>query len=221
MDRMKIVLGNKAYSSWSMRPWIALKLTGVDFDEEVIPLDREDTAEQIGRISPSKLVPVLIDETENVIWESLAIIEYLAERFPDVYLWPKDAAARAMARCVSSEMHAGFHPLRQTLPMNLFADTQSVRLSPAVQGDISRMSAIFTECRSRFGKDGPFLFGERSAADAMFAPAITRFKTYGVHLDDPVRAYAETILDWDPVVQWYRDARDEPLRIAAVDQLVS
>lgn len=221
MDRMKIVLGNKAYSSWSMRPWIALKLIGVDFDEEVIPLDRDDTAEQIGRVSPSKLVPVLIDETENVIWESLAIIEYLAERFPDVYLWPKDAAARAMARCVSSEMHAGFYPLREALPMNLFADTQSVRLSPAVQGDINRILAVFSECRSRFGDDGPFLFGERSAADAMFAPVITRFKTYGVHLDGPARAYAETILDWDPVVQWYREARAEPLRIEAVDQLVS
>src|SRR6516164_5477387 len=158
MAQLKIVIGNKKYSSWSLRGWLALKHTGEPFEEILVPLDQPSTREQLLRHSPSGRVPVLIDG-DTVVWDSLAICEYLNERFPDRNLWPKDATARAMARSVSAEMHSGFFALREHLPMKFRETFPSKPLRPDVKADISRILQLWNDCRSRFGAGGPFLFG--------------------------------------------------------------
>ena len=210
-----IVLGNKNYSSWSLRPWLALKQTGIPFDEEVICLDQTDTAERIRRHSPSGKVPCLIHEGRT-IWESLAICEYLAERFPEAKLWPADFAVRTHARCVANEMHAGFAKLRQNLPMDIRSElkAKSRAAIPEVARDIRRVAALWRDCRERFGRagvhgHGPFLFGGFTIADAMFAPVTTRFATYDVTLDDTCQAYVDAVLTWPAMAEWIAAAETE------------
>ncbi len=206
---LTLVIGNKNYSSWSMRPWLALKKSGVAFEEVVIALDRPETRAEIFKHSPSGFVPTLKDD-ELTIWESLAICEYLAERFPDTGLWPKDPSARAIARSVSSEMHAGFSALRNNMPMNCRGDAPGKGRAPGVQEDINRISAIWRDCRARFGSNGPYLFGGFSIADAMYAPVVSRFVTYQVDLDADAKAYVNTMWADPAVAAWVEGARREP-----------
>ena len=204
-----LVLGNKAYSSWSLRPWLALKRTGVPFEEVVIPLRQPDTRAAILAHSPAGKVPVL-RHGERTIWDSLAIIEYLADAHPAARLWPQDPHARAVARAISAEMHAGFLPLRKALPMDLKARHPGLAFDAEVEADIARIQAIWRDARARFGADGPFLFGAFTAADAMYAPVVTRFDTYAVALDPVCRAYADAVLTLPEMREWTAAAQAEP-----------
>ena len=177
---LQLVIGNKNYSSWSFRPWLAMKVARIPFEETVIPLDTPDFKSRITALSGAGKVPVLIDG-DTCVWESLAILEYLAEKFPEAGLWPQDAQARAHARAISAEMHAGFQPLRRQLPMNMRRPVKPQRLEADAETDVQRIEAIWSHCRARFGQGGgPFLHGAFGAADAMYAPVVSRFHTYGV-----------------------------------------
>jgi glutathione S-transferase len=204
---LTLVVGNKAYSSWSLRPWLLLANGGIDFDEVRIPLDRDDSAAALARWSPSGKVPVLLDDGLTV-WESLAIVEHLAERFPARCGWPRDGAARATARAVGAEMHAGFGALRAQMVFNCRA-RRRVAIDADAQRDIDRVQALWGACRTRFGAGGPWLFGAFSPADAMFAPVALRFATYGPPLDDTARAYVATVESHPAVQRWIAAARLE------------
>jgi glutathione S-transferase len=208
MAGLFLLIGNKKYSSWSLRAWLVLKQAGLAFEEKLVPLDRPDTRASILKYSPSGKVPFLRHGNVEV-WESLAIGEYLAEAFPAAGLWPKDVVARARARTVSSEMHAGFGDLRRYLPMDVGRDLKSESRAQHVAGDIARIQQIWTDCRQRFGQEGPFLFGRFSIADAMFAPVVTRFQTYGVTLDPVCAAYRDTIMNLPAMKEWVEAARRE------------
>jgi glutathione S-transferase len=206
---MKLVIGNKNYSSWSMRPWLALKVAGLSFEEEVIALDRPDTQARIRDHSPTGKVPVLIDGLVTV-WESLAIIEYVAEKAPGAGLWPADATARAQARAISTEMHAGFSALRQFMPMNLWREKRPRGDVPDdVRADIMRVTGLWHDTRARFGHDGPFLFGTFSAADCMYVPVVTRLETYAVPVDAGTRSYMNAVLRQRFFVEWMKGALAE------------
>lgn len=205
---MRIVIGTQKWSSWSMRPWLVLKRTGQPFTETVVTLREHGTTEQAIQAagSPSGLVPVLIDGAVTV-WDSLAISEYLADKFPAANLWPADAATRALARAAAAEMHAGFHSLRGECPMDLSAPVHAATLSEATHKDIRRIVALWTDLRGRFGGAGPFLMGDWSIADAFFTPVATRFRTYGVRLSDfgdggEAGRYAETLLETPEFKAW-------------------
>jgi glutathione S-transferase len=213
MEKLTLVIANKAYSSWSLRPWLALKHAGAAFDEVVIPLRQPDTPANIAKWSPAGKVPVL-RHGDVTIWESIAILEYLAELFPNAGLWPADRAARAHARTISAEMHAGFVALRSHFNMNLRRRRPKSGRMPEVEQDIARITAMWRDCRARFGHGGPFLFGSFSNADAMYAPVVTRFETYEVALDGECRAYADAILALPAMRTWYADAVAEPWTIA-------
>jgi len=206
---LHLVIGNKNYSSWSFRPWVAMKAAGIAFDETVISLEARDFKERVSAISGAGRVPVLIDGDVRV-WESLAILEYLAEKFPDAGLWPRQPAARAHARAVASEMHAGFLPLRRHLPMNVWRPVRERALEAGAAADAARVDAIWCECRSRFGAGGPFLYGAFSAADAMYAPVVWRFHTYAVPLSDAARGYMASMLELPAFAEWREAARREP-----------
>ena len=209
MTTLTIVIGNKAYSSWSLRGWLGVRMTGQTFEEVVIPLDHSDTHQRILEQSPSGRVPALhIDGT--VVWESLAILETLAERFPEAGLLPKDAGARAAARAVSSEMHAGFAPLRRDMPMDLKRLRHGEGQTPDAIADVRRVTELWRDCRERFGAKGPFLFGAFTIADAMYAPVVTRFHTYGVSLDPVSQAYCRAIEDLPAMKAWRTAAEQEP-----------
>lgn len=216
MPKLKIVLGNKNYSSWSFRPWLVLKHLGVPFDEIVIPLDQPSTHAEIKKYSPSGRLPVLVDG-DRLIWDSLSICEYLHEQFEDRGLWPADAGARAWARSVSAEMHSGFQALRQDCPMKIRESLPGRVIRPEVQQDIDRIVGLWSDCRRRFGASGPFLFGAFSIADAMYAPVVSRFKTYGVPLEKIQAAYAEAIWSLPAVQEWLAAARAETHRMARYD----
>lgn len=207
---LHLVIANKRYSSWSLRAWLVLAHFEIPFTETLIPLDQPDTHERILALSPSGRVPCLIDGPERV-WDSLAIIETLAERFPDLPIWPRDAAARARARAISAEMHAGFTGLRSAYPMNLgkrFA--RKARGGEAAARDIARIEAIWRETRAEFGEAGPFLFGAFSAADAFYAPVATRFDTYDVPVAPETRAYIDAVLALPAMAAWREAALAEP-----------
>jgi glutathione S-transferase len=204
-----LVVGNKNYSSWSLRPWLAMRQAGIAFDEVVIPLYRPESKAAILAQSPAGKVPVL-RHGDRVVWDSLAIMEYLAETCPDAAFWPENPAARALARCISAEMHAGFQALRGGMSMNLREHLPGQGRSDAVAADIARVTAIWRECRERFGEPGPFLFGRFSIADAMYAPVATRFRTYAVELDPVCQAYADTILALPSFLEWQAAAEAEP-----------
>ena len=207
---MKLIVGNKNYSSWSLRPWLAMKVAGIVFTEQRIPLYGPGSKEQILAFSPAGKVPCLIDGTREgslVVWDSLAICEYLAEKKPS--LWPRDSAARAVARSVSAEMHSGFTSLRTHMSMNIRKHYPDKGRTPEVLADIGRILAMWSDCRARFGQDGPFLFGQFSIADAMYAPVVLRFRTYAVELPPACRAYADAILALPAMQEWMEAARAE------------
>jgi glutathione S-transferase len=201
---MKLVIGNKNYSSWSLRVWLAMAETGIPFDEVLIPLDQPDTKARIAEYSPSGRVPTLVDG-DIAVWETLAILEYLAERFPEKQLWPADSKARAVARAIASEMHSGFVALRSAAPMNLWRPVEAFPLTPEVEADVKRITTLWRDARQRFGAGGPFLFGRFSNADAMYAPIATRLRTYAIPVDDVSAAYVETIHAMASFRRW-RDA---------------
>jgi len=202
MAEFTLVIGDKNISSWSLRPWLALKHLGVAFDEEQVRLRQPDTRQQNLRHAPSGKVPVL-KHNGLVIWDSLAISEYLAEQFPACHLWPADAAARATARACSAEMHAGFQALRTHLPMDILGrfpgrghDGEGVAL------DIARVQEIWLQARARFGAGGPFLFGAFGIADAMYAPVVSRFLTYAVECPPECRVYMENVWNMPAMQEW-------------------
>ena len=199
-----LVIANKCYSSWSLRPWLLLRELGIGFDEVLIPLGQPDTRERILRHSPAGRVPVLLDG-DVTVWESLAIAEYAAERWPAAGVWPADAGARALARAVSSEMHAGFAALRGGCPMNLGKRYAARDRGEGVARDAARIEALWADARARFGRGGPFLFGAFSAADAMYAPVVTRFDTYAIPVGPDARAYMDAVLSLPSFGEW-RDA---------------
>jgi len=206
---MHLVIGNKLYSSWSLRAWIALSAFDIAFEETVIAMYRPDTRERMLSYGPTGKVPVLIDG-DVTVWESLAIMEYLAERFPDKAIWPADRAARAHARCAASEMHAGFTGLRSTCPMNL-----TKRFAPKDRGeecaaDVARLEQLWSEARTRFGSGGAFLYGAFSAADAMFAPVVSRLDTYQIAVNADTRRYMDAVLNHPAFLAWKESALQEP-----------
>lgn len=207
---MRIVIGDKQWSSWSLRPWLALRRTGAAFEEIPVALRQgEATTAAIGRYSPSKLAPALIDG-DLVIWDSLAICEYLAETFPAAKLWPDDAALRAIGRSAACEMHSGFQSLRGECPMALEVEPRSVDISEATQKDVRKIVERWSQLLARSG--GPFLLGEWSIADAFYTPVATRFRTYGIKLSDhgdagPAGAYAERLLETPEFLEWERAAK--------------
>jgi len=212
MADMTLYVGNKNYSSWSLRPWLALRQAGLEFDEVVIPLDEAATSENIRRHSPSGRVPVL-RHGELTVWESLSICEYASELAPEAGLWPADRAARAVARSAASEMHAGFAALRGHFPMNMRSSFPDRGASTEAQADINRVTALWRDCRKRFGEGGPFLFGAFSIADAMFAPVVSRFRTYKIDLDEVASAYVEAVWSLPALQDWVAAARKEPMVI--------
>ena len=206
---LSLIVGNKNYSSWSFRPWIAMKAAGIAFTEEVISLDARDFKERVSKISGTGKVPVLDDNGVHV-WESLAILEYLAERFPGARLWPSDAAARAHARAISSEMHAGFVPLRRACPMNMWRPVKKRELADDAMANVRRIESMWRQCRERYGAGGPFLFGTFGAADAMYAPVVSRFHTYDVAVGAAARAYMDAVMALPAWAEWYAAALKEP-----------
>ncbi|MBT6094803.1 MAG: glutathione S-transferase family protein [Rhodospirillaceae bacterium] len=204
-----LIIGNRNYSSWSLRGWLVMKLTGAAFNVVVIPLDLPESRNAIQAHSAAGKVPILRHGSLTV-WDTLAIAEYLAELFPDKHLWPDDTEARARARSVASEMHSGFAALREHLPMDLRVHAPGGKVGPGVGEDISRINTLWTDCRRRFGGDGPFLFGDFCIADAFFAPVVGRFRTYGIELSGEAAAYAEAIWQWPDMQAWLDAANDEP-----------
>jgi glutathione S-transferase len=207
-----LTIGNKNYSSWSLRPWILLKHLGLEFTERLMPLDTPEFARDVGGVSPTRRVPVLEHDGLRV-WDSLAICEYACEIAGRG--WPRDRAARAVARSVSAEMHSGFSILRSQWPMNARAEDRRTPASPERAADIARIEQIWSDCRQRFGAAGPWLFGEYSVADAMYAPVVLRFRTYGAPLREPSSAYVATVLADAHMREWLAAARAESWIIEA------
>jgi glutathione S-transferase len=206
---LELYIGNKCFSSWSLRPWLALKHHGIPFTEKFVRLRQSDTAQRLLEVSPSGRVPVLHHDG-RVVWDTLAILEYLAELFPGKHLWPAGTTARAFARSVSAEMHSGFVEVRNQWGMNLRRPKVHKPLTEAGQKQANRIEQLWRDCRARFGKDGPFLFGTFTAADAMYAPVVTRFDTYGGTLAPDTRAYVDAVLTLPAMKEWYAGAAAEP-----------
>ncbi len=207
-----LIIANKAYSSWSLRPWILLRQFGVPFDETTVQLDRAETRADILRYSPAARCPVLLDG-DRAIWDSLAIIEYVAEALPDRAVWPRDAAARARARSLSAEMHSGFMALRSHLPTNFRRTVRERSLTPEAAADIARIEQAFASARQEFGGRGDFLFGDFSAADAMFAPVVNRLHVYAAPVAPSTRAYMDAIMALPAWADWREGAFAEPWTI--------
>ncbi|MEO5373264.1 MAG: glutathione S-transferase family protein [Alphaproteobacteria bacterium] len=201
MDDLTLVIGDRNISSWSLRPWLALKMAGATFAEETVRLRRPETKTEIAARSPSGRVP-LLRHGALAVWESLAICEYVNELFPAAHLWPEARDARAVARAVANEMHAGFAPLRQNMPMDILGRKPGEGMTPEVADNIRRITGLWADCRGRFGRRGPFLFGGFTIADAMYAPVVTRFVTYGVALDPTAAAYVASITGLAPMKEW-------------------
>ena len=206
--RPVLYIGNKNYSSWSLRAWLGLKVAGIDFEERLGPLRTDEWAAKAPVFSPTAKVPAFYDGTKT-IWEALGILEYIADSRPDTLLWPLDIDVRAIARAVSLEMHGGFSALRTHMPMNCRQSLPGLGRADGVDKDIARIAGIFKMCRTQYGQGGDFLFGDFSIADAMYAPVVTRFKTYGVDLDPVGNAYMQAILDLPAMKEWYADAAAE------------
>jgi glutathione S-transferase len=206
---MKLILGNKNYSSWSMRPWLAMKVAGLPFEEEVISLNAPEFKSRLLQVSGTGKVPTLIDG-EARIWESLAILEYLAEKFPAAKLWPADPNARAHARAIANEMHAGFLPLRRSCPMNMWRPVKKLALNDETNANVRRIDAMWADCRTRYGAGGPFLFGPFTAADAMYAPVVSRLHTYAIEVGPVARAYMAAVMALPAWREWREAALKEP-----------
>jgi len=212
MADFTIYIGNKNYSSWSLRGWLMLKHSGAAFDEEVIPLEEANTRANILRQSPSGRLPAL-RHGDDVVWDSLAIGEYLAELFPEAQLWPQPLKARAAARAASAEMHSGFAALRSHLPMNVRSSFPNRGVTPEAQADINRIAALWRDCRKRFGQGGEFLFGHFTIADAMYAPVVSRLRTYKIALEEEAQGYGEAVWSLPSMQEWATAARNEPMVI--------
>ena len=206
---LQLIIGNKNYSSWSFRPWLAMKVAGIAFEETVISLEAADFKTRVKAASSAGRVPVLVD-CGVVVWESLAILEYLAGNFPAAGLWPGEASARAHARAVASEMHAGFVPLRRHLPMNMWRPVKPRALDDGAAADVTRIDAIWSECRAKFGGGGAFLYGAFGAADAMYAPVVSRLHTYVVEVSPIARSYMNAVMALPAWSEWREAARGEP-----------
>jgi glutathione S-transferase len=209
MAKPLLVVGNKNYSSWSLRPYMVLKSAGIAFDEKLITFGDSKFKSKVQAISSAGLVPVL-KHNKIAVWDTLAIAEYIAETWPKKQLWPKNKAARAMARSVSAEMHSGFRSLRSACPMNIRRQPKAIVLSDAVHADVKRIEQIWTSCRKKFGKGGLFLFGRFSIADAMFTPVASRFRTFDIKVSPVAQAYAQALLNTAAYKSWETDALKEP-----------
>jgi glutathione S-transferase len=203
-----LIIGNKNYSSWSLRPWVLLKVFDVPFEEIRIPLYLPGWKEKLMIYTPACKVPVL-KHNDVTSWDSLAICEYLADHYPNLDLWPKDVMSKAHARSISNEMHSGFFEIRNLLPMNCRLKTKYDQITPELQEDIRRLVEIWRDCRTRFSSDGDFLFGPFSIADAMYAPVVLRFSSYGIDVGDIARDYMENILELDAMKKWITAAKEE------------
>jgi glutathione S-transferase len=214
---LTLVIGNKNYSSWSMRPWVALRAAGIAFEEVLIPLYTDAADKQrILDVTKAGKVPALIDG-DLTVWDSLAIIEYAAERFPEAKLWPLDRSVRAHARSVAAEMHSSFGALRRECGMNLHRPVRAKQLSEDAKADIARIQQMWTDCRSRHSAGGPFLFGAFGAADAMYAPVVHRLRTYAIPVTSPVSEYMETMQALPAFRQWTEAGLAETLVIEKLE----
>jgi glutathione S-transferase len=212
MAPLTLVIGNKNYSSWSLRAWLFMKHSGVEFQEILVTLDTAGTREELDRYGPSGRVPVL-RHGSVCVWDSLAICEYIAEVSGKG--WPKAREARAVARSVSAEMHSGFTTLRSLWPMNARARNRRTAVTAALEADVERIDELWNDCRVRFGGDGPWLFGEYSVADAMYAPVVLRFNTYGARISQTARWYMASVLEDGALQDWLQGAKQEPWIIDA------
>ena len=215
---LKLIVANKAYSSWSQRAWILLAHFKIPFEETVIPLDLPETHAKILKHSPNGKVPALIDGPITV-WESLSVIEYVAETHPEKAIWPRGKAARAHARSLAAEMHAGFQGLRQACPVNFRRPVRKLALNEAAEADVARIEAAWAHARKTFGKAGPFLFGRFSAADAMFAPVVNRLHIYDVPVSRRTREYMAAVMALPAWKAWVADAEAEEWRIEKYDAI--
>jgi len=215
---LKLVIANKAYSSWSFRPWILLRCFDIPFEEIVIAMARDETKAEMLRYAPTGKCPSLHDG-EISIWDSLAIVEYVAETFPDLAIWPKDRAARAHARSLSAEMHSGFMALRSHYPTVFRRVALKREPTPEAMADVMRLESAWSEARKKFGKDGAFLFGAFSAADAMFAPVVERLRAYDVPVTEETKAYMQTVMALPAWSEWVKGAHQEPWHIEKYDAL--
>jgi glutathione S-transferase len=213
-----LIIGNKAYSSWSFRPWILMRHFGIPFDEVTVPLGRAETRADLLRYAPTGKCPVLRDG-DRLIWDSLAILEFVAETFPDRAIWPRERAARAQARALCAEMHSGFTGLRSHLPMNMRRAVKERPLTPEATADVARLEQAFAQARAAFGAGGAFLFGDFSAADAMFAPVVNRLHVYVAPVGPQTRTYMDAVMALPAWRDWSRGADAEPWTIAKFDLL--
>jgi len=207
MAEATLTISSKNYSAWSLRGWLLCKMAGLDIEEKVVHVDDPENRQELLLLSPSVRVPRLSHDGVDV-WDTLAIAEYLYEIRPDAGLLPADIKTRAHCRAVSGEMHSGFYNLRSALPMNIKARHESFKIFSGARPDVARIKEIWGGCLDTYG--GPFLFGQPTIADAMFAPVCTRFRTYAVELEAPLQAYCETIFHWAPMIEWTEGARAEP-----------
>jgi len=214
MARATLTISSKNYSSWSLRGWLLCRMAGLDFKEARVDIDDPESRQELLLLSPSVLVPRLT-HNEVTVWDTLAIAEYLAEIAPNAGLLPADQARRAHCRSVSGEMHSGFHNLRSALPMNLKARHKTFKIFSGARPDVERIRTIWTECLQAYG--GPYLFGDISVADAMYAPVCTRFRTYAVELDPLLAKYCDKIFDWPLMREWTEGALAEPDEISELD----
>lgn len=214
MAQANLTISSKNYSSWSLRGWLLCRMAGLDFMETHVDPESDEMRQELLLLSPSLLVPRLTDG-EIEVWDTLAIAEYLNEIAPLAHLYPRNKAARAHCRAVSGEMHSGFANLRSALPMNLKARHESFKIFSGARPDVERVKTIWQECLVAYG--GPFLFGRPTVADAMYAPVCTRFRTYGVALDDKLQAYCQTIFDWPLMAEWTEEALSEPSEIVELE----
>lgn len=211
MAQLKLVIANRNYSSWSLRPWLAMKVAGIPFVEQTILLERPETREEIAKVSPSGWIPCLL-VGDRRIWDSLAICEYLAEAYPQARLWPQDTWARAVARAVTAEMHSGFRSLPNGLRMNITSQLPTPELSGKLGQDVARLLQIWRDCRSEYGAEGPYLFGHFTIADAFFAPIVSRFETYKVPMGQIERSYMDAMWSLKAMQEWKAAAEVEVAR---------
>ncbi len=220
---MKLIIGNKAYSSWSLRGWLAVKQSGLHFDELVVPLyeDGWDERKREADLAPSSgKVPILWDG-ETVVWDSLAITDWLADKVGRDRYWPKDDVARGMARSMAAEMHTSYISLRRECPMNIRRTLTDVKVSEDTRADAIRILQTWAEARSRFGREGPYLFGTFTAADIMFAPVVSRFVTYGFTLPGFAQSYVEAMMAHPWMLEWYAAANEETWTIKRFEDAVA
>ncbi len=208
MTELTLIIANKNYSSWSLRPWLAMKYNSLQFKEIRIPLYQPESKQKLRQYSSSGKLPVLLHGSQT-IWESLAILEYLAEEFPDLHWYPKDKTAKIIARSISAEMHGGFQKLRENMPMNCRAKYPGKGMALGVQKDIDRITEIWQQCRQQFGDRGDMLFGKFTIADAMYAPVVMRFVTYGVEVDKVCQDYMEALMALPAMEEWVKAGEEE------------